>query len=279
MQLQQTHKEWLIKRGIKESILESFDIHSAYNKIVIPVKDAKGITLYNKYRRDPEEITGPKYTYDVGATIRLFNIGILSETKKIIICEGELDVLCLKSYGFDAVTSTGGAMSFQKDWVPFFADKEVFVCLDNDQAGTKGVLKICEMIPGAKVIPLPIEVGLKDVTDFFGKYDKNFFEALLKVALPLQITKKEESIKRSPRTKKEGDRIQQAKNIPITDFLKFNSMGKTSCPFHIDKTPSLQLYKNNTWHCFSCNAGRDSIDFIMKRDDISFNEAIDYLLK
>lgn len=280
MQLKEKHKEWLLNRGITESTIEAFDIHSAYNKIVIPIKDASGITLYNKYRRDPEETIGPKYTYDRGATIKLFNISCLSKAKRVIICEGELDAILLISMGFDAVTSTGGAMSFQTDWVPFFKDKEIFVCMDNDEAGMRGVMKVCEMMSEAKVLPLPPDSGIKDITDFFRKYDKSFFVALMKVALPFPFpTQKKEEPKRTPRTKSEGTRIQKAKDVPLTDFLIFSNSGKAACPFHSDKTPSLQLYKNNTWYCFSCGAGRDTIDFIMKREDMNFTEAVNYLLK
>ena len=50
------------------------------------------------------------------------------------------------------------------------------------------------------------------------------------------------------------------------------------CPWHKDKTPSLQIYpQTNTWTCFStnCNAGSgDEIDFIMKYEKISKHEAI-----
>ena len=50
------------------------------------------------------------------------------------------------------------------------------------------------------------------------------------------------------------------------------------CPWHKDKTPSLQIYPNtNTWTCFSsnCDAGSgDQIDFIMKYERMSKHEAI-----
>lgn len=50
------------------------------------------------------------------------------------------------------------------------------------------------------------------------------------------------------------------------------------CPFHEDKTPSLQVYpKTNTWTCFSsnCNAGSgDQIDFIMKYENTTKHQAI-----
>lgn len=50
------------------------------------------------------------------------------------------------------------------------------------------------------------------------------------------------------------------------------------CPFHDDKTPSLQVYpETGTWTCFSsnCEAGSgDQVDFIMRMEGISKHEAI-----
>jgi len=50
------------------------------------------------------------------------------------------------------------------------------------------------------------------------------------------------------------------------------------CPFHDDKTPSMQVYpKTDTWTCFSsnCTAGSgDQVDFIMKKEGVSKHEAI-----
>lgn len=50
------------------------------------------------------------------------------------------------------------------------------------------------------------------------------------------------------------------------------------CPFHEDKTPSLQVYPDtNTWTCFStnCHAGSgDVIDFILNKEGFSKHEAI-----
>jgi DNA primase len=70
--------------------------------------------------------------------------------------------------------------------------------------------------------------------------------------------------------------------------LKPNSRNKSgtgstymlNCPFHPDKTPSLQVYsQTNTVYCFSGNCkthGRslDVIDFIMHKDNLSKHEAI-----
>jgi DNA primase len=62
--------------------------------------------------------------------------------------------------------------------------------------------------------------------------------------------------------------------------LKPNPSKMLHCPFHNDKTPSMQVYpETNTVHCFSSNCklhGRaiDVIDFIMHHEGISKHEAI-----
>ena len=78
--------------------------------------------------------------------------------------------------------------------------------------------------------------------------------------------------------------IQDIKNqLSITELLVHYNLKTTSnhmlcCPWHDDKTPSLQIYpKTNTWTCFSsnCSAGSgDVIDFIMKYEKRTKYEAL-----
>jgi DNA primase len=62
--------------------------------------------------------------------------------------------------------------------------------------------------------------------------------------------------------------------------LKADKNHRLCCPFHADKTPSMQVYpETNTVHCFSSNCklhGRsiDVIDFIMHHEGITKHEAI-----
>jgi len=60
--------------------------------------------------------------------------------------------------------------------------------------------------------------------------------------------------------------------------LKPDSNNRLKCPWHDDKTPSLQIYpETNSWTCFSskCAAGSgDQIDFIMKYEGITKHEAL-----
>ena len=71
--------------------------------------------------------------------------------------------------------------------------------------------------------------------------------------------------------------------LPITAVLahynlKADSHGRLRCPFHADKTPSMQIYpQTNTYCCFSanCTAGTgDQIQFIELMEKCSKHEAI-----
>jgi Toprim domain-containing protein len=79
---------------------------------------------------------------------------------QIIICEGEFDRLVLEANGFKAVTSTGGAKAFKKEWAKEFANiSGVYLCFDNDEAGKSGALRVGGFIPHAKIVELPNDVG------------------------------------------------------------------------------------------------------------------------
>ena len=52
----------------------------------------------------------------------------------------------------------------------------------------------------------------------------------------------------------------------------------TKCVFHDEKTASLRVYPgNNSYYCFGCKAGGDSIDFIMQLRNLSYRQALNYL--
>ena len=52
----------------------------------------------------------------------------------------------------------------------------------------------------------------------------------------------------------------------------------TKCVFHDEKTASLRIYpKNNSYYCYGCGVGGDSIDFIMRLKSLSYTEAVRYV--
>ena len=52
---------------------------------------------------------------------------------------------------------------------------------------------------------------------------------------------------------------------------------KTNCPFHTDRNPSFSLYKEGgdwRFRCFGCEVSGDVIEFVMKKDELGFREAL-----
>lgn len=80
---------------------------------------------------------------------------------------------------------------------------------------------------------------------------------------------------------KEGfspEKILAAKEYPIENLIELNKSNFALCPFHKEKTPSFKLFKDNHWKCFGCGEGGDVLDFIMKKNNLDFRQAIDYLI-
>ncbi len=71
------------------------------------------------------------------------------------------------------------------------------------------------------------------------------------------------------------EKIAYARKTPITDFITARQ-GMTKCPFHNDKSPSLDVRKN-FYYCYGCGAHGDVIDFVMQTKNLSFKEAVTLL--
>ncbi len=50
------------------------------------------------------------------------------------------------------------------------------------------------------------------------------------------------------------------------------------CPFHSERTPSFTVFsKTNSFYCFGCGAGGDSITFVMKAENLDYPSAVEFL--
>jgi DNA primase catalytic core len=66
-----------------------------------------------------------------------------------------------------------------------------------------------------------------------------------------------------------------------TGGIKLEKRGKDLvglCPFHADDTPSLTITPDkNLFHCFGCGAAGGPIDWVMKKNGVSFRHAVELL--
>jgi DNA primase len=71
------------------------------------------------------------------------------------------------------------------------------------------------------------------------------------------------------------ERLVQASGIELKKSGK-DWLGR--CPFHQDDTASLVVTPaKNLWHCFGCGVGGGPIDWVIKRQGVSFRHAVELL--
>lgn len=83
-----------------------------------------------------------------------------------------------------------------------------------------------------------------------------------------------------------ADLIEQARRVDLaaligrTVTLQPASAGQFvgRCPFHVERTPSFRVYqRDGHYHCYGCSAHGDAIAFVMRRQSMSFIEAVAFV--
>ena len=282
------------ERGIADEVIDLHCLGWNGQRITIPITNREGQVVAFKFARDPADATNsPKMFATPGARVELYGWErVLSKPERIIICEGEFDRLVLESRGLAAVTSTGGALTFRREWGPYFDPiPSIYVCFDNDDAGREGAQRVAEVIPLARIVRLPEEVGEGgDVTDFFVRLGRgrDEFERLLDAAQPLPLrlsTGNQTSPPESP-CPGSGSGVQELKSrLPIEEligrYVPLRPSGQrlvAQCPFHVDRTPSFVVYPlTQSFYCFGCRAHGDVFAFLMRYERLSFREALEVI--
>lgn len=281
------------ERGLSEEVIEKFKLGWNGQRITIPIFDKEGQFAFFKLAKDPWDTKGSKMlVWPPGVQAELYGWErVLARTVYLVICEGEYDRLLLESRGIPAVTSTGGAGVFREAWAKEFQEiPEVCVCFDNDDAGRTGAQNVAQLIPHARIVRWPKEVGLGgDVTDFFvrlGKRTEDFFTLLAEAQpLPKELLEKPRGEQRAPRITRDGEVEHLKAQVPIErvigQYVSLRPSGRTligRCCFHEDRNPSFVVYpETQSFYCYGCQIGGDVVRFLMEREHLSFPEAIEVL--
>ena len=317
MQYNKLLNSWLKARHISDSVISEFGIHWGANPIlgeciVIPVMGNDGNFLFNKYRRNPLVKKEPKYLYDNGGKVTMYGFHKASFAgPSLLITEGEMDCLVAWAANIPAISSTGGAQSFQREWCELLRDKELTLCFDNDQAGGMGMAKTIKILAdagmSAYIVFIPDRPGIKDISDYvasggdlgelmrtrmkFGSLQEVIDDRARRASLWQstwfhdayieQNTEKEISGEKGGRERGtwEGSELEMAKQYPINNLVKFGRGGSAKCVWHSEKTGSMHYYReSNTVYCFGCSRAGDAIDVYRAIHGCSFKEAIKELI-
>ena len=155
---------YLLSRGISREVAEMFQLgyvptgQEFGGRISIPYLTPSGVVSI-KYRR-MEETTEPKYLWEAGLGLHLFNAQILiTAGDTVVLTEGELDAICIQAYvGFPAVAYPGtDTWKKQAHWpLCFEGVTEVVVLSDGDAPGREAARRVAETLGAkARVIDLP----------------------------------------------------------------------------------------------------------------------------
>lgn len=178
------------ERNLAEKTIKHFQLGFSREKnaIAIPIFKNK-ILIDFKYRILPPNDEN-RFMREVNSETWIFNEDGLEharKTGKILLMEGEIDVMSAWQAGMKAVISpTSGKESYQS-WIELLDNiSRVYVCYDNDLPGQKGAYKLAERLGIDKSWEIQIlqEEGLKDLNDYFKKYNLENFKKLVKEAKP-----------------------------------------------------------------------------------------------
>ena len=158
------------ERKLSPDVIKMTGLEVKNGLLKIPIYDKEGVHIFSKYRKAPwDETETPKYQYDTGAKVSLYGIDHIGA--EMIITEGEIDTLTLLSCGYNACTSTGGSLSFQKEWGDLFIGKNVTILYDNDETGIKGAVKTGFILHSFIYRWVNIR-HCKDISDVLQQYDR-----------------------------------------------------------------------------------------------------------
>ncbi|MDN3512326.1 MAG: toprim domain-containing protein, partial [Candidatus Jettenia sp.] len=127
------------KYGLTKETIEKYLIGYQNEHYVIPIEiEPDKWTL--------KEHKGPQ---SKGAKASLYPSCIIKEDLPfIIITEGEFKALLLNQLGFPAVTGTGGANTWKREWNTFLVNLDVVLAYDNDEPGRQGATKVVKSLKG-----------------------------------------------------------------------------------------------------------------------------------
>lgn len=176
-------------RGFTRETIVSWQIGYDGQRYTLPVRNAnEEIINVRKYKLNAGAAADKMINIPGHGSAAIFGLSILRKSETIVLTEGETDCILLNQIGIPAVTHTAGAATFRPQWGPLFAEKDVYICYDNDKAGKDGARKAKKILDmyatSVTIIEIPLDFKGADVTDYIHKegYTANDFLQLMEDA-------------------------------------------------------------------------------------------------
>jgi hypothetical protein len=156
-------------RGLSEATIQAYELGWDGERYTIPVRDAEGNLLnVRKYKLGARSAKMVNIDGHGGAT--LYGVDAL-EHDEVLLTEGEMDKLIAREQGFNSLTTTAGAGTWQAEWSPLFAGKRVYIVYDCDDQGVAGARRVASRITKAgaeaHIVLLPLSTRGADLTNYF----------------------------------------------------------------------------------------------------------------
>jgi DNA primase catalytic core len=197
----------LLSKGYSQSLIdEVVKLHKGIgstHRLTLPYRSGgsiKGFVIRTVVNAEPKYLLSTELKRGEG----FFNISSLKGDKDLIIVEGYLDALISQAKGVENVVALGGAKISSdqvKDALRRGA-KSFTICLDNDEAGKKGIDQAIEVILGEGVnrvyiVTLPdLGGGKTDPDSLIRESGVEAFKEAIRGALPHYEYRLQETIKR-----------------------------------------------------------------------------------
>lgn len=162
------------------------------NRVIFPIFDLRGNVIAFSGRTLEANPSGGKYInsketslYKKSRTLFALNFAKNEavKSKRLILCEGNVDVISLHQAGFkEAVATCGTAITGEHARLMSQYCDEVYICYDSDAAGVKATKAAISILSAAGLRAKVVSVsgdGVKDVDDYIKKYGSDHFSVLL----------------------------------------------------------------------------------------------------
>lgn len=265
--------------GITNDIIDRFNIGFHQGRFWFPIRDEYS-EYVNVRKYDPfgkSQYKMMSYGKDYGSA-RIFPIENLN-SDEVYLFEGEKDCLVALSLGYNAITVTGGANTWKKEWNALFKNKSVIICYDVDQAGINGAKKIADELyhiaAQIKIIKLPItEIENGDFTDYISKlgHGKQDFDTLVNDTAVYMAEKESDDTEYKTLLAEASKALYINKKCDIKNIIV---CGRDTSPYGAPK--KIKFFCNspaNSKKCSICPVSNEPCTIELKKTDYAITEFV-----